>query len=26
LVRLSVAKVLNEYDKKNFKETTHWYL
>ena len=23
LVRLSVAKVLNEYDKKNFKETTH---
>ena len=23
LVRLSVAKVPNEYDKKNFKETTH---
>ena len=23
LVRLSVAKVLNEYDKKNFKETKH---
>jgi hypothetical protein len=23
LVRLSVAKVLNEFDKKNFKETTH---
>ena len=23
LVRLGVAKVLNEYDKKNFKETTH---
>jgi hypothetical protein len=23
LVRLSVAKVLNEYDKKNFRETTH---
>ena len=23
LVRLSVAKVLDEYDKKNFKETTH---
>ena len=26
LVRLSVVKVLNECDKKNFKETTYYYL